>query len=177
MANKWTRRTAALLTFLFSPLAFASSDDDSESATDAGTTESAETPEAVRLSMARTFPRAAIVSSSVERHEHGDAWRLRLQERLNTVDVVVHPGGEIVAQREHLPAAAAPRAIRQALARQFGSPTLWHAEHFRGAGEEAWLVSFSRGERTGHALFDGEGKLVHGELDALPRSRPSVHEG
>ncbi len=177
MANKWTRRTAALLTFLFSPLAFAANEDEAESAEAADSATSAETPEAVRLSIARSFPRAEIVSSRVERHELGDAWRLRLKERLNTRDVVVHPGGEIVAQREHLPAAAAPRAIRQALARQFGSPTLWHAEHFLGAGEEAWLVSFSRGERTGLALFDGEGKLVHGELDAVPRSRPTHGEG
>ena len=174
MSTRWTRRTTALLSLLFSPMAFAANDDnddrDDAEESDAPT-QNASAPEAIRAAMARSFPRAEIVASKHEHTEVGDAWRLSLRERLATREVVVDPGGEIVAQCEELPASAAPEHVRRAVARQFGSPSLWHVQHLTGAGEEAWLFTFSRGDRAGRALFDGEGKLVHGEYDAAGRGR------
>lgn len=127
--------------------------------------QTAAAPDAVRLAVAREYPRGEIVASAVERHTDGDAWRVRVKDRLTSRDLVVDPGGGVLAQAEDVPVGATPDHIQQAVARQFGSPALWHVQHFSGVGEEAWLVTFSRGSRFGRALFDAEGRLVRGEYD------------
>ncbi len=168
MPAPWSRRAATLLTLLFSPLAFADDDDADEPQARPSARAEAPAPEAVRLAVARAFPRAEIVTSAVERSGDGDAWRLRLSDRLTTREVVVDPAGALVAQCEDLPGADAPDHLKRAVARQFGARSVWHARHFTGDGEEAWLLTFSRGERVGTALFDAEGALVRGEFAPTP---------
>jgi hypothetical protein len=159
---------------LFSPFAFASGEEEER---EGDSTEAAAAPDAVRQTVAREFPRAQIVSSAIERHENGDAWHVRVQERLTSRELVMDPGGAVVAQAQDVQVAAAPSHIRQAVARPFGFPSVWHVRHFSGAGEEAWLVTFSHGERSGQPLFDAEGRLVHGQLGPPPKAdgRESRH--
>ena len=170
MPAHWSRRAATLLTLLFSPLAFADDDEAEDRRPSASVI--APAPEAVRLAVTRAFPRAEIVTSAVEHSGDGEAWRLRLTDRLTTREVVVDPAGDLVAQCEDLPGSDAPDRLKRAVERQFGARSVWHARHFTAEGEEAWLLTFSRGERVGTALFDADGALVRGEFAPTLGGRP-----
>ncbi len=168
MARRWSRTGAALLAFVFSPQTFAADDRDDDRLDDDPVAESqpvsAIAPDAVRREVARVWPNAAVVESAVERSPEGDAWRLRLKDGLAVREVVMDPGGGVLAEAEDVATKQVPWSVRQVIDRQFGSRTLWRARRFSGAGEEAWLVTFSRGDRVGEALVDGDGRLVRGVL-------------
>ena len=168
MARKWTRTGAALLALLFAPQGFAADDRDDDPTDDDASADAqpvaAPAPDAVRREVVRAFPRAAVVESAIERSAAGDAWRLRLKEGLPVREVVMDPGGGLLAEAADVAPGHVPAHVRRAVERQFGTRTLWRARRLAGAGEEAWLLTFSRGDRVGEALVDGAGRLVRGVL-------------
>lgn len=72
--------------------------------------------------------------------------------------------GALLAWREDVAPHRAPPELRRAVARQFGAPTLWRVERYGNETDEAWLLTFSRGDRLGEALFTGDGRLVRATL-------------
>ena len=153
MARKLTSIRAALLGLLFSPTAVA--DDAIDGDADAA-------PEAVSNEVSRAYPRAHIVSTT---RGADDAWRVRVTDGVASRDLLIDAHGNLVAQAEAVPAAAAPRALRRAVERQFGATTIWRTERVLDPAGELWRVTFATKSRVGEALLSPDGHLVHASFD------------